>query len=99
MAGNNSAIPLQPGLAPQAPPLVAQPVPIQGPGVPLTLPVCHQTFASYNSDESRDPLCASYGALLRHFAATGPDTVDPATLQQMAVGNTSIPNAYLCCTS
>ena len=97
MAGMNPpAIPLQPR---QGPPILPQPGPGLVPGILPAQAIRHNTFASYYSDETKDPFRASYSTILRRFDVSGPDAVDAAALQQMALGNPSVPNAYLCCAS
>lgn len=97
MAGMNPpAIPQQPG---QAPPIIPQPPQGPAPGILTAQALPHNSFASYYSDETKDPFHVSYGAILHRFDVSGPEAIDAATLQQMALGKSTVPNAYPCCAS
>jgi len=99
----------QPQIAPAHHPQVAlvPPVPVgpipqaQGPyvnyvGAPT---VRHNTFAVLYGNATNDPLRQNYGLVIKCFDAMSNAPQPAETLLNIALGNPSVPNAYLCCAS
>jgi hypothetical protein len=85
---------------PQLPPPPVLPLPqVPGAAAPLQVPVLHKTFASYYSDESKDPLNNRVAGVLARFDVDAAAIQQGSDLLQVTIANVTVPNTFLFCAS
>jgi hypothetical protein len=66
---------------------------------PLPAVLRHVTFSTLYSDEERNPLRHSYGAIMNRFNAVVEEPVAAETLLEITLGNPTVPHTFLCCSA